>query len=566
VQRLWANCGLALGWPAGDPEFEIEPAVAGEVLKLGVGMPTDRWKVSRFAQLHVDDSGGALIETPRIPVITRILKPRVAAVLVALAVPRTAAEMLAELRWRSTSKELLEMLALLWSAGVITRCDAEGLSEEDAQPELLQWEPHDLAFHMRSRQGRHSYPMGASFRFRGRLDPHPAVKPNPWRERAIALPKFDLAAIAARDPPFTSVLEFRRSIRAMDFSRPISLAQIAEFLFRTARVRHRFNTEIGEFTSRPYPNGGASYEFELYLTINACAGLERGFYYYDPEGHTLSLVRRPDEDTEALLDDAWVSSARQCRPQVLITIASRFHRVSWKYSGMAYAAQLKNAGCALPDLLPGRDGDEPGRLRPRPRRCGAVRAADRDQQFRGGFGRRVHVGHACLKARKNDGDSQHAVGGEQLRAGLAVAGLGSRHFERHDGRPAPAGGAAAGDAARGLLRPPAAQAQLARHRPGAGGQPAGRRSALHPVGWRFLPPDFRHPEAVARPAHGAAPAQPVARHGGLPAVCGRKLLRSRPAPAGGQQADGRCRGAQFQRRGSKSPTGTACRLAASSRP
>jgi SagB-type dehydrogenase family enzyme len=344
VQRLWANCGLALGWPAGDPELEIEPAVAGEVLKLGVGMPTDRWKVSRFAQLHVDDSGSTLIETPRIPVITRILKPRVAAVLVALAVPRTAAEMLAELRWRSTSKELLEMLALLWSAGVITRCDAEGLSEEDAQPELLQWEPHDLAFHMRSRQGRHSYPMGASFRFRGRLDPHPAVKPNPWRERAIALPKFDLAAIAARDPPFTTVLEFRRSIRAMDFSRPISLAQIAEFLFRTARVRHRFNTEIGEFTSRPYPNGGASYEFELYLTINACAGLERGFYYYDPEGHTLSLVRRPNEDTEALLDDAWVSSARQCRPQVLITIASRFHRVSWKYSGMAYAAQLKNAG------------------------------------------------------------------------------------------------------------------------------------------------------------------------------------------------------------------------------
>lgn len=344
VQRLWSNCGLALAWPSGDPELEIEPAVAGEVLNLGVCAPTDRWKISRFAHLHVDDSGGTVIETPRVPVITRVLKPRIAGILVALAAPRTVAEMQSELRWRNAQEDLLDMLALLWSSGVITRCDAEGRSEEDAQPELLQWEPHDLMFHMRSRQGRHSYPMGASFRFRGLIDPQPAVKPNPWRERAIALPRFDLSAIAANDPPFTSVLEFRRSIRAMDFSRPITLAQIAEFLFRTARVRHRFNTEIGEFTSRPYPNGGASYEFELYLTVNASAGLERGFYYYDPEAHTLSLVRRPNEDTEALLDDAWVSSARQCRPQVLITIASRFHRVSWKYSGMAYAAQLKNAG------------------------------------------------------------------------------------------------------------------------------------------------------------------------------------------------------------------------------
>jgi len=344
LQHLWSNRGLALAWPAGEPELEIEPEVAGEVLNLGVCLPTERWKVSRFAQLHTDAGGGTVIETPRVPVVTRIIKPRMAGVLVALSAPRTVAEMLAELKWRHSHAELLDLLALLWAAGVITKCDADGRGEEDAAPELLQWEPHDLAFHMRSRQGRHSYPMGASFRFRGAIDPQPAVKPNPWRDRAIALPKFDLAAIAARDPPFTSVLELRRSIRAMDFSRPITLAQLAEFLFRSARVRHRFNTEIGEFTSRPYPNGGASYEFELYLTVNASADLARGFYYYDPEAHTLSLVRPPNADTEALLDDAWVSSARQCRPQVLITIASRFHRVSWKYSGIAYAAQLKNAG------------------------------------------------------------------------------------------------------------------------------------------------------------------------------------------------------------------------------
>jgi SagB-type dehydrogenase family enzyme len=44
------------------------------------------------------------------------------------------------------------------------------------------------------------------------------------------------------------------------------------------------------------------------------------------------------------LDEAWLASAETCRPQVLIMIASRFKRVSWKYRGIAYATQLKNCG------------------------------------------------------------------------------------------------------------------------------------------------------------------------------------------------------------------------------
>lgn len=186
--------------------------------------------------------------------------------------------------------------------------------------------------------------MGASFRFKGKLAPQPTVKSNPWASVAFPLPRPDPTAIAATDPPFTMVLETRRSIRKQNFLLPISMPQLAEFLFRTSRIRYRYPTSLGEFTSRPYPSGGASYELELYITVNLCAGLERGFYYYDAEAHTLGLIQKPDAEMEALLDEAWVSAAFLCRPQVLITIASRFHRVSWKYSGMAYAAQLKNVG------------------------------------------------------------------------------------------------------------------------------------------------------------------------------------------------------------------------------
>lgn len=48
-----------------------------------------------------------------------------------------------------------------------------------------------------------------------------------------------------------------------------------------------------------------------------------------------------------MLHDAWISSARQYTPQILVTIASRFQRVAWKYAGMAYATQLKNAGVLI---------------------------------------------------------------------------------------------------------------------------------------------------------------------------------------------------------------------------
>jgi SagB-type dehydrogenase family enzyme len=227
---------------------------------------------------------------------------------------------------------------------VIEPCDGDGNLAEDVRPELMQWEFHDLLFHNRSRQGRHDAPLGAQFRFHDKLSPQPVVKPNRWASRALPLYRPTAMSIAAADPPFSVVLESRRSIRAHSDVRPITLDQVGDFLFRAARNRFRYMTSLGEFVSRPYPCGGASYEAEVYLTANRCLGLERGFYYYDPEAHTLSLVETANADTEGLLDDAFVSCAGICRPQVLLTIASRFHRVAWKYSGMAYATQLKNVG------------------------------------------------------------------------------------------------------------------------------------------------------------------------------------------------------------------------------
>jgi SagB-type dehydrogenase family enzyme len=80
------------------------------------------------------------------------------------------------------------------------------------------------------------------------------------------------------------------------------------------------------------------------VTINVCAGIPSGLYHYDPLGHELRKLADRDERVEALLHYASLSTGVGHLPQVLITLASRFQRLSWKYRSMAYATTLKNVG------------------------------------------------------------------------------------------------------------------------------------------------------------------------------------------------------------------------------
>lgn len=343
LQSLWDRRRIAISDQPADPNLSVAPAIEGEILQLGFGdISEGRWKLSRFAFLRVSEKGDMQIETPLRPILATVHKPAAGALFAALSRPSTAAEL--AVRAGIEKCDVEKILRIFCLVGAIEAMQPGDTTTEEKQTALLQWEFHDLLFHAHSRMGRHSEPMGAQFRFRGRIEAQPVVKPNPWQANAIPLPRVDLNAVAARDLPFTVVLEGRHSGRDHDNQNPITLSQLGEFLYRSARLRGRFDTEIGEFSSRPYPSGGASYELEIYVTVDACAGLMRGFYYYDPTEHTLCAVRPPDDETESLVTDAWVSAAQLCRPQILITIASRFQRVSWKYSGIAYATQLKNVG------------------------------------------------------------------------------------------------------------------------------------------------------------------------------------------------------------------------------
>lgn len=341
LQHLAKAGLLELATAEESPLAKLVPISSSFVLRFPLIDSDLAYRMSRFAYLR-SESGILILETPRGFARITLLRSEATRFVYNLCEGTTVTVML-KVKGSISTAEINTFLQLLLIGAIIEPCNENGFIPEDHNPVLRQWEFHDLLFHSRSRTGRHDSPMGGTFRFRGELDPQPAVKPRSSIQPGIPLSRPDIDLLMANDRSLTFVLETRHSIRTHG-SIPITIQELGQFLFRVGYVRHIYRTDIGEFTQRPYPSGGASYELEFYIIVDRCQGLQRGFYYYDPAYHVLHPVSPPTDDMEMMLYEAWVSSAMTCRPQVLLIIASRFQRVSWKYQGMAYATQLKNVG------------------------------------------------------------------------------------------------------------------------------------------------------------------------------------------------------------------------------
>lgn len=325
---------LMVAYPSGGPasfEFGIE---AGDI----------RLRLSRFA--YARNSGGVLMmELPHRFLRVRLLAAEVASLLVGLAYGESVPGLCEH--GPGSDKELNgEVVRFLLGIGAIGVVSDKGDLYEDVDADLAPREFHDVAFHSSSRIGLTDGAFGAQYPFLGRLEPAPAVKPSALA-RSVFLPKPDLAAMVRDDPPLARVMEERRSRRNYG-ARDVTLEELGEFLYRTARVRSLISAapEAGLFyetSSRPYPNGGAAYDLELYITIGNCAGIPRGIYHYEPVEHALSLVNDDALLIRATLDRARWATAQKS-PPILITYASRFKRLSWKYRAISYATTLKNVG------------------------------------------------------------------------------------------------------------------------------------------------------------------------------------------------------------------------------
>jgi SagB-type dehydrogenase family enzyme len=323
----------------GKPLVTLQPLAPGAEFTAGEISRDSRFVLSRFAWCR-REAGEIVLESPLAPARVVLHSPRGLALLGKLARPCQAKD-LTGAGTGLGARAALAALELLWNAGALSAADENGAAEEDALDSMLPWEFHDLLFHTRSRQGRHAQAYGATDRLQGRLAPLPALKP-PMSADAVDLPRPDLAAIERNDPAFTRVLEQRRSSRRQGRS-PITLDQLGEFLYRTARVRGTRQVNGEEYTERVYPSAGGAYELEFYLVIRRSAALAPGLYHYHPAEHRLYRLPAAEEDVERLLASA-AQTAHCDQPQVLVVLAARFARLTRRYQSLAYAMILKDVG------------------------------------------------------------------------------------------------------------------------------------------------------------------------------------------------------------------------------
>jgi SagB-type dehydrogenase family enzyme len=352
VQRL-AKRGLLeyrlAGSRTGDDQVIIEPQVPDywpRVPQLGAA---DVLVLSRFAYLR-RRANEMVLESPRASALFKICDPAIAGILAILVSP----QQVKRLR-RAAGFPVTELLALLVDCQILFKIDAagdQGLRPAEGDDNLVLWDFHDLVFHTRSTEGRHANPLGGLYPYVGVMPLPPAVRPL-WTGKRIDLRKF--AAPSPALSPLAKLLRERHSVRDFDSRLPITLAELSQFLDCSARVQSTVDAPLDldgsgpmlTYTVRPYPSGGGSYELELYLTVDRCEGLPKGFYHYDAGGHTLVPIDIPGQKLDAQLKAAQFAMGAAAVPQVVMTIAARFGRVSWKYSSIAYALILKDVGVLM---------------------------------------------------------------------------------------------------------------------------------------------------------------------------------------------------------------------------
>ncbi|HEV2803279.1 MAG TPA: SagB family peptide dehydrogenase [Pyrinomonadaceae bacterium] len=308
-----------------------------------------RYQLSRFAFTRAL-AGEVVLESPLSHARVIIADPRAAIFVHALARPCAIAET-GDPGVGLSEDAVIQLLTLLINSGMVTEVEEDGAAREEADLSLKSWEFHDLLFHTRSRMGRHDQPVGGTYRFAGEFPPPSALKVVPSVEK-IPLYRPDIERLKQEDLPFAFVQEGRRSIRTYG-AQPLTKCQLGEFLYRVARVTDYREVDAPtpcgpvhtDLTHRPYPSGGALYELEMYVVVNACQELASGLYYYDPLNHELNKISGQSTKVEELL--AGASSATLIPSndlQVLLIVSARFQRIAWKYASMAYAAVLKHVG------------------------------------------------------------------------------------------------------------------------------------------------------------------------------------------------------------------------------
>ena len=127
--------------------------------------------------------------------------------------------------------------------------------------------------------GWHALPNGGTFRFRGKFPSEPigreAAEPS-GGSTIHDLPVPDLAKISESEPSLTDVVTRRQSIRRYDDANPITVSQLAEFLYRVQHTSALRDTDGGKASDGARtPRAGNSANSRSIRSSRGARGLKR---------------------------------------------------------------------------------------------------------------------------------------------------------------------------------------------------------------------------------------------------------------------------------------------------
>lgn len=317
--------------------------------------------LSKFAVLH-RDSEGFVLEHPRSWCALRIHDPRLLALLDGLGSADANIPIAVKTQFADD---------LHWCGFLVADDRAE-----EREAGARRWSAADLWFHRRSTSGA-----GAGTGDSAAEDARVPVRRPDYAGEAVRLPAPDLTQRRASDPSLAAVMEDRVSTRAFDDARPMTVEQLGELLYRTARSRG----DGARSAARPYPSRDDAYEIELYPVVCGVAGLAPGMYHYDSFEHELRPVAPADSlsvrrlleastaaravgngdgDGAPPVNDAALgervrpvdvgvprtTESPAGKPQVLIVLAARAGRVVDSHGQVGYATILQHVGALTQTL------------------------------------------------------------------------------------------------------------------------------------------------------------------------------------------------------------------------
>ena len=316
----------------GKPFFSITPAFNTSALQAKPITPQASYQLCRFTYLR-QASDEMVLENPLTPCRIAIHTKELAELLFHLCGGFSV---------DSFRDEWNALLSALLATEMIAAKNNESGKQKDSLPF---WEFHDLLFYARTQKGRHSYPIGGTYRFHGKRKAPAVVKPIAAPE-TISLDKPAAKTARKLERPFGDVLENRRSIRTYAET-PIRLDAISAFLFYSVRIQGLVEDPAHEdmVSLRPVPSAGARHAFEIYPFIRQCHGLAPGVYRYCPQTHVLEKIKSAGSEIQKLLEQNPYKAITPIPPQATIYISARIERMAWKYESIAYKLIQQDLGC-----------------------------------------------------------------------------------------------------------------------------------------------------------------------------------------------------------------------------